>query len=96
MRPFWFWNDDLQDGELIRQIADFQAHGVDGFVIHPRVGLPRHLGWMLPGLLDHIRTALSEARHLCEDAEVEERAWDGTAPFAIPPASSRVLQQGAG
>jgi len=25
--PFWFWNDDLKDDELVRQIADFQAHG---------------------------------------------------------------------
>jgi hypothetical protein len=24
--PFWFWNDDLKDDEIIRQIADFEAH----------------------------------------------------------------------
>ena len=42
--PFWFWNDALNADEIIRQIDDFQQHGVDGFVIHPRVGLPRDLG----------------------------------------------------
>jgi len=26
--PFWFWNDDLDEGEIVRQIADFAAHGV--------------------------------------------------------------------
>jgi hypothetical protein len=62
LMPFWFWNDELETAEIIRQLDDFQAHGVDGFVIHPRVGLPRHLGWMSPGLLAHIRTALEEAR----------------------------------
>ena len=60
--PFWFWNDRLEPDRLVRQIADFQDHGVDGFVIHPRVGLPRDQGWMSPGLLDAMRVALEEAR----------------------------------
>jgi hypothetical protein len=28
--PFWFWNDDLQEAELLRQMDDFEAHGVYG------------------------------------------------------------------
>ncbi len=60
--PFWFWNDDLQLNELTRQIDDFESHGVFGFVLHPRVGLPRHLGWMSDGLLARMRHALEEAR----------------------------------
>jgi hypothetical protein len=60
--PFWFWNDTLEAGEIIRQIDDFQQHGVDGFVIHPRVGLPRHLGWMSTGLLGFYRVAIEAAR----------------------------------
>jgi hypothetical protein len=59
--PFWFWNDDLDGGELIRQMDDFQRHNVDGFVIHPRVGLPRHLGWMSDDLLDYYRIVIEEA-----------------------------------
>jgi hypothetical protein len=59
--PFWFWNDELDEAELLRQIADFQAHGVHGFVIHPRVGLPRHQGWMSPELLRFMRIAVEEA-----------------------------------
>ncbi|MEI8247210.1 MAG: hypothetical protein WCI51_15365, partial [Lentisphaerota bacterium] len=50
--PFWFWNDVLDEREIIRQIEDFEQHGVYGFVIHPRMGLPRSLGWMSPALLD--------------------------------------------
>jgi hypothetical protein len=42
--PFWFWNDDLSETELLRQIEDFRTHGVYGFVIHPRAGLPRSVG----------------------------------------------------
>lgn len=59
--PFWFWNDDLDGDELRRQIADFQAHGVDGFLIHPRVGLPRTLGWMSENLLHFYDIAIAEA-----------------------------------
>ena len=60
--PFWFWNDDLTEAELIRQIMDMDAHGVYGFVIHPRVGLPRDIGWMSDRMLHFIRVAV-EAAH---------------------------------
>lgn len=60
--PFWFWNDDLSQEEIVRQMADFQAHGVDAFVIHPRAGLPRRLGWMSRPLLDMMRFAIEEAQ----------------------------------
>lgn len=59
--PFWFWNDELDAAEIRRQIAGFQAHGVDGFVIHPRVGLPRTLGWMSDALLHFYDVAINEA-----------------------------------
>lgn len=59
--PFWFWNDDLDEAEIARQMDDFQAHGVYGFVIHPRVGLPRSIGWMSDRMLYFIRYAVEEA-----------------------------------
>jgi len=59
--PFWFWNDDLGEQEILRQIADFEAHGVYGFTIHPRVGLPRDIGWMSERMLHFMRIAVAEA-----------------------------------
>jgi hypothetical protein len=59
--PFWFWNDDLKDEEIIRQIADFEAHGVYGFVIHPRIGLPENIGWLSPRMIQAMRLAIEEA-----------------------------------
>ena len=59
--PFWFWNDDLDAEEIRRQIGDFEAHGVYGFIIHPRVGLPRSLGWMSEALLGFYDAAIEEA-----------------------------------
>ncbi len=60
--PFWFWNDDLSREELSRQMADFRAHGVYAFVIHPRAGLPRSIGWMSERMLDFMRFAVEEAK----------------------------------
>ena len=59
--PFWFWNDTLKDKEIIRQIADFEAHGVYGFVIHPRIGLPENVKWLSPEMIHSMRTAIEEA-----------------------------------
>ncbi len=64
LAPFWFWNDELHEAEIARQLDEFQAHGVDAFVLHPRVGLPRHQGWMTSGgdgLLDRMRFAIEQA-----------------------------------
>jgi len=62
MASFWFWNDALDEAEIVRQIADFEAHGVYGFVIHPRVGLPRDIAWMSDRMLHFMRIAVKEAQ----------------------------------
>lgn len=59
--PFWFWNDALSEQEIVRQIADFQAHGVQGFLIHPRAGLPPSIGWMSKAMLEFMRIAIEQA-----------------------------------
>jgi len=59
--PLWFWNDTLKDNEIIRQIADFEAHGVYGFVIHPRIGLPADMEWLSPKMIHAMNVAISEA-----------------------------------
>ena len=59
--PFWFWNDDLSEKEIARQIEDFQTHGVHGFLIHPRAGLPRSIGWMSENMIDFMRFAIEQA-----------------------------------
>lgn len=62
--PFWFWNDRLDDDEIVRQIRDFRAHGVWAVVIHNRVGLPAECGWMSECLLHHTEVAVGEAERL--------------------------------
>jgi len=59
--PFWFWNDELTEAEIIRQIADFESHGVYGFVIHARIGLPEDTGWMSDKIIGFMKLAVAEA-----------------------------------
>lgn len=61
LMPFWFWNDTLKDQELLRQIAEFEEHGVYGFVIHPRIGLPEDQGWLSPAMIHSMRLVIEEA-----------------------------------
>jgi hypothetical protein len=39
IQPFWFWNGDMNEAELIRQIQEMHDKGVGGFFICPRQGL---------------------------------------------------------
>ncbi|OGJ89705.1 MAG: hypothetical protein A2268_06900 [Candidatus Raymondbacteria bacterium RifOxyA12_full_50_37] len=59
--PFWFWNDTLKEEEIVRQIADFENHGVYGFVIHPRIGLPENMEWLSPEMIHAMNVAVQEA-----------------------------------
>ena len=59
--PFWFWNDDLDEAKLIAQLDDFLAHGVGGFVLHPRVGLPRTCGFMSDAMLSMMKRVVDAA-----------------------------------
>ena len=61
LAPFWFWNDALSEKEIARQLDDFKAHGVYGFVIHPRAGLPRDIGWMSKPMIKFMRFAIEQA-----------------------------------
>lgn len=62
--PFWFWNDQLTENEILRQIQDFYAHGVAGFVIHPRKGLPRTIPYLSDRYMRFVLTAVKEAHRL--------------------------------
>lgn len=59
--PFWFWNDDLKEEEIIRQIKDFKYKGIMGFVIHPRIGMTPNIKYMSEKYLDLVEVAIKEA-----------------------------------
>ena len=63
--PFWFWNDMLTKEEISRQMHAFKEKGVDGFVIHPRLGLDPAIPYMGEAWLGFVRYAVELARKLC-------------------------------
>lgn len=62
--PFWFWNDTLTEEELSRQIYAFKEKGVNGFVIHPRLGLDTTIEYMGETWLHYVRFAVELAKEL--------------------------------
>ncbi|HEU5013750.1 MAG TPA: glycosyl hydrolase [Roseiflexaceae bacterium] len=62
--PFWFWNDDLDEAELVRQIRAFHDKGFGGFVLHARIGLSRRVGYLTDEYFRLARVAVDEASRL--------------------------------
>lgn len=61
---FWFWNDDLTDHEIRRQIGEMAAKGFGGFVIHPRTGLSHRVGYLTEEFFRLVKVAVEEAARL--------------------------------
>ena len=59
--PFWFWNDRLDEEELVRQLDDFHRHGIDGVVIHPRLGMAG-VGYLSDEYLTLVKRVCAEAK----------------------------------
>lgn len=62
--PFWFWNGELQEAEIARQMCDFLDHGIKAFVIHPRMGIPREIGYLSDRFMALVRFVVDEAARL--------------------------------
>lgn len=62
--PFWFWNDDLDEEELKRQMYEFADKGVNGFIIHPRLGLSEKIGYLTEKYFHYVRYAVALAKEL--------------------------------
>ncbi|GIN74861.1 hypothetical protein J14TS2_53360 [Bacillus sp. J14TS2] len=62
--PFWFWNDRLSNEEIRRQIHDFHEKGVNGFVLHPRIGIPIEIEYLSDQFMNFVEVAVQEAEQL--------------------------------
>lgn len=97
--PFWFLNDDLQEAELIRQLEEFAAHGVYGFVPHARIGLPESIGFMSDRWLELIKVCVDHAAAndmtvvLYDEGMYPSGSCCGQVVAANPRFATRCLQQ---
>lgn len=59
--PLWFWNHSLDEKEIARQIEDFCDKGVKGFVIHPRMGIPKEIQYLSDSYMHYVKFAVEKA-----------------------------------
>lgn len=62
IQPFWFWNGEMEDEEIRRQIGEMKSQGFTGFFIHPRQGL--EIPYLSETYFEKVRTAVEAARNL--------------------------------
>ncbi len=60
--PFWFWNDELEENKIREQIISMKEHGIDAFVIHPRIGLPTSIGYLSDEFMKYVLFAVKTAK----------------------------------
>ena len=44
--PFWFYNDAPDKEKIKKQLTDYVEKGVNGIVLHPRIGIPKSLEYL--------------------------------------------------
>ncbi|MBQ8162140.1 MAG: hypothetical protein IJ083_15545 [Clostridia bacterium] len=62
IQPFWFWNGDMREEEILRQIRLMHEQGLSGFLIHPRQGM--EIPYLSKSYFDRVRLAVGEAKRL--------------------------------
>ena len=62
MVPFWFWNAELNDEELVRQLHEMKDKGVEEVIIHARKGLT--VPYLSPEWFSKIRLSCKAAEEL--------------------------------
>lgn len=60
IQPFWFWNGELRDEEIQRQIKKMKEQGFHGFLIHPRQGM--EVPYLSKMFFEKVRVAVEEAK----------------------------------
>lgn len=72
--PFWSWNDDLKDDELVRQIHWMKENSIGGFFMHARGGLKTP--YLSEEWMNCITACSEEAVKLDMDAWIyDENGW---------------------
>ncbi|MFD1134696.1 glycosyl hydrolase [Paenibacillus urinalis] len=86
--PFWSWNDDLNENELMRQIEEMYKAGIGGFFIHARGGLM--VPYMGEEWMEAIQLCIKKSQELGMEVWLyDENGWpsgyaDGKVPAMGP------------
>ena len=90
--PFWFWNDKLSAGELVRQLKMMKNSGVSGFFIHARNG--NKVPYLSSNWMQYVKTVIEKAKELGLKAWLyDEDNWpSGYAGGAVSCLGEKYLQ----
>ena len=62
--PFWFFNDRPDRETIRRQLADYVEKGVEGIVLHPRIGIPEEIPYLSEAYFQVVRYVVQTAGQL--------------------------------
>lgn len=62
--PFWFFNDEPEEEKIRAQLKDYVDKGVNGLVLHPRIGVPESLPYLSEEYFKVIRFIVKTAAEL--------------------------------
>jgi hypothetical protein len=94
--PFWFWNDELTEDEILRQMKEMKDKGVDGFVIHPRKGLPSSIAYLSDEYFHYVKFAVKIAKEKDMQVVLYDEAMypSGSAHGEVVKADASLASQG--
>ncbi len=62
--PFWFFNDAFEEEKVKNQLADYVEKGVNGIVLHPRIGVPKEMPYLSESYFGAVRFIVKTAAEL--------------------------------
>ena len=62
--PFWFFNDTFEEEKVKNQLADYVEKGVNGIVLHPRIGVPKEMPYLSEEYFRAVRYIVKTAAEL--------------------------------
>lgn len=62
--PFWFFNDTADYEKIRKQLEDYVEKGVNGIVLHPRIGVPKELPYLSETYFDVVKFIVKTAEQL--------------------------------
>lgn len=62
--PFWFFNDEPDEEKIEAQLKDYVEKGVNGIVLHPRIGVPESVPYLSESYFAAVRFIVRTAASL--------------------------------
>lgn len=62
--PFWFFNDEPDLEKIKMQLTDYVEKGVNGIVLHPRIGIPKTLEYLSDEYFEIVKFIVKTAAEL--------------------------------